>query len=705
MLVAAVAAVREATHGQTGVTPVTKVLELLQNLEQQVQTEGAAEAATYKEFACFCKDKQIEKDNLIKGKTSSDDSLTADIQQLTAKKETLESELSDLNADLDFDEGSLKRMIALRDKEYTNWKLVYDDTVDAVNSAKDAIASMKASGGALVQVPISKMPRKIKELLQQGEEPGYEFASGGILQTLENLENDWFTKQTSLEQQEDAARVAYENAKTKMEDKIQTEKDSIGTKTSELAETDKSLGEKTTELTETKALKKDAETYLKDLTEQCERKAKEWDQRSSLREGELAALAKALELMGVVDTKATDSGAGTRTGVKPVAGLTQEEDDADSDGSDKTDSEAYADVVFVQTRKVQHESKANDPRNKVITILKSKAKLLKSPAINMLAMKLAADPFAKVKELIQQLIERLNAEALNESNQKGWCDKEIAMSKHDAQYRLQDTKTLSASLLQLEAQKAKLNEVITETTQELVDLNKALNDATKLRGEEKAENKQTLTAAREGKAALENAIEVLTTFYRKSSRARADLLQEVMDEKAAASKASTKAGKQSPVDADMAAAGHGGIHMGAYKGKQDAAGGILGMLATIKSDFERTVKETTTEEETSRADFAGFSKETKASIKSNEQGLSTAKGELQMTSADIVQSLYDLRENQVLLDNSVKQLEMLRPACVDTGMSWDDRKLAREKEIQALKDCLDVFAAGLPSENGFLQKS
>jgi hypothetical protein len=76
-----------------------------------------------------------------------------------------------------------------------------------------------------------------------------------------------------------------------------------------------------------------------------------------------------------------------------------------------------------------------------------------------------------------------------------------------------------------------------------------------------------------------------------------------------------------------------------------------------------------------------------------------------MTAADIVQSLYDLRENQVLLDNSVKQLEMLRPACVDTGMSWDERKLAREKEIQALKDCLDVFAAGLPSENGFLQKS
>merc|ERR1719487_586197 len=651
MLVAAVAAVREATHGQTDASPVTKVLELLQNLESQVQTEGAAEAATYKEFSCFCRDKQLEKDALIKSKTSSDDSLTADLEQLAAKKETLESELEDLNADLDYDEGALKRLISLREKQYDTWKVVYDDTVDAVNSAKDAIASIKASGGALVQV--DKMPRKIKELLQQGEEPAYEFASGGILET---LEDGWVSKKTSLEQQEDAARVAYENAKTKMEDKITTEKDSISTKTSELAETEKSIGTKTTELTETKALKSDAETYLKDLTEQCERKAREWDQRSSMRKGELAALDKALELMGVVDTKATDSGAGTRTDVKPV-GLTQEEDDDSEDGAGS--SEAYADVVFVQTRKVEavkHET--NDVRNKVITILKAKASKLNSPVINMLAMKLAANPFAKVKELIQQLIERLNAEALNEANQKGWCDKEIANAKHDSEYRLQDTKTLTASLLQLQAQKANLEEVITETTAELAELNKALNDATKLRGEEKAENKQTLTAAREGKAALDNAIEVLQTFYRKSSRARAGLLQEASE-------------KQSPVEADMAAAGHGGIHKGAHKGKQDAAGGILGMLATIKSDFERTIKQTTDEEETSRADFAAFSKETKASIKSNEQGLETAKGDKEITASDIVQSLSDLRENQVLLDNSVKQLEMLRPACVDTGMTWE----------------------------------
>merc|ERR1719201_850489 len=97
--------------------------------------------------------------------------------------------------------------------------------------------------------------------------------------------------------------------------------------------------------------------------------------------------------------------------------------------------------------------------------------------------------------------------------------------------------------------------------------------------------------------------------------------------------AEKKAGKQSPVEADMAEAGHGGIHKGAYKGNQAAAGGILGMLATIQSDFVRTIKQTTEMEQTSAADFAGFSKETKASIKSNEQGLLNAKGDLEIASS------------------------------------------------------------------------
>ena len=58
-----------------------------------------------------------------------------------------------------------------------------------------------------------------------------------------------------------------------------------------------------------------------------------------------------------------------------------------------------------------------------------------------------------------------------------------------------------------------------ELKQSIKDLNKALTDATKIRSDEKADNKATLTNASEGLEALKQAITVLKDFYRKSRRA------------------------------------------------------------------------------------------------------------------------------------------------------------------------------------------
>ena len=57
-------------------------------------------------------------------------------------------------------------------------------------------------------------------------------------------------------------------------------------------------------------------------------------------------------------------------------------------------------------------------RNRAITILSAAAQKLKSGPIALLTMKMAADPFAKVKGLIQKLIERLLSEAAAEATHK-----------------------------------------------------------------------------------------------------------------------------------------------------------------------------------------------------------------------------------------------------------------------------------------------
>merc|ERR1719498_1310002 len=122
------------------------------------------------------------------------------------------------------------------------------------------------------------------------------------------------------------------------------------------------IAEAQEDLTMANAVLNDDRVYLKDLTSKCEIKAKEWDQRSSMRSEELAAITQALAVIeGVVATKADATGAGGRAkmGEKSVQG----------DSSDPLD--------FVQTtvtvRKAQQEPEQDETRMRLMDLLSTKA--------------------------------------------------------------------------------------------------------------------------------------------------------------------------------------------------------------------------------------------------------------------------------------------------------------------------------------------
>jgi len=315
-------------------------------------------------------------------------------------------------------------------------------------------------------------------------------------------------------------------------------------------------------------------------------------------------------------------------------------------------------------------------------MLKTSGNNLKSADIQLLAMQMAADPFAKIKTLIQKLIERLISEGTDEGTHKGWCDTEIKKAETDRDFRHSDTQELVASTDVLEASKVSLEQERNQLSSDISELNDAHTDASNTRSDEKEENKRVLSEANLGLNALTKAIAMLENFYKQAAKGSMAFVQEKK--------------KQSPVDTDLANAG--GSHLGAYQGNQAKAGGILGMLATIKSDFERTVSETTEAEHQSDRDFVKFDRETKASIESKTRGKMHAENDLKMTNGDLMSSLNDLRETQSLLDKSNEALTALRPACVDTGMAYEERVRRREAEIDALKNA----ACTLDEEDGEL---
>jgi chromosome segregation ATPase len=326
-----------------------------------------------------------------------------------------------------------------------------------------------------------------------------------------------------------------------------------------------------------------------------------------------------------------------------------------------------------------------------VTQIKHAAKKLNSADMSLLAMKIAADPFAKVKELIQQLITRLLTESQNEATQKGWCDTEIGKANTDRDHRMADTKSLSAKALVEEAEKKNQEETIKTLTDEVSALQSDHAEVTRIREAEKAENKKVLEDSREGLTATEKAMATLKKFYGKGSRANQSGYVGLTQTDA----------EQSPAAVDMAGAGVSGAQ-GNYEGNQHAGQGIIGMLEIIVSDFKRSIEMAETAEKESYTQYASYDKEAKASLKSKGTGLENAQDDLKIVSGDLVGTLNKLKDNQKLLDMSLQALETLRPACVDTGMSWEEKVARRDAEIAALKEALTVFED--PNGLGFLQK-
>merc|ERR1719217_1138643 len=98
----------------------------------------------------------------------------------------------------------------------------------------------------------------------------------------------------------------------------------------------------------------------------------------------------------------------------------------------------------------------------------------------------SSDPFAKVKSLISNMIEKLLSEAEADATEKAFCDKELhetATKKADKEATIEK---LSTKIDSNNARSAKLKEQIANLEGQLAALAKTQAEAGKLRAEEKA---------------------------------------------------------------------------------------------------------------------------------------------------------------------------------------------------------------------------
>lgn len=313
---------------------------------------------------------------------------------------------------------------------------------------------------------------------------------------------------------------------------------------------------------------------------------------------------------------------------------------------------------------------------RVLSFLAGKADQTGSAVLFAIAgrIQVAEDHFVKVRGLIKDLIQKLKDDAAAEAEQKSMCDK--AMSKaianrDDANSKLE---VAMGRLTVANARKDKLENEIKDAEKAISELKKALLEATELRAEEKEDNEKTIKMATEGKEAVELALSILKDFY---------------------GNAFMQKNKYVPPDSDRDGNTVGDLAPEVfdkkYHGSQEESKGIVGILEVLLSDFERTIKKTTDEEEEAQAAFEMFEEDTNNEIDEKRAKIKTCTAELKETEAEILEQQQAIEDAKGILESAKATLKELEPMCVAGEETWDERKKAREEEIEALKAALVIL--------------
>jgi len=648
---------------------LTKVITLLKDLKTDVETEGKTEATNYNTFACWCKTTTATKSSSITTGEDDIESFSAEIESKSSTKAEKQQKKLEEKAKYEKLLGTLQDTVDSCTKSKAEYEASAADFDKALSSLDNAISKMKDGknfqptflelADAMGMIPNRKQ-QVLSSLLQRTGKvdpanPDYKYHSDDIIKMLEDLQSDFLGKKATLDEEWTKTSKVCEDTKKNLKDELDNTKDEIEALISQIATLSSEIATARSNLISEEDLMKENQLYLKDLTKECEDRAAEFDQRTRMRNAELQALIEALTYLEGDAKKYNDVNSFIQTSSKVQT----------------VRSHSKAVNLLQMHRESRGLLSTQARQDKAIAIVQRAGQHLAAPMLSALAMKIAADPFLEVKKLIQDLIERLLAESTAEASKKGFCDTEVEKAKLERDNRFAEVKSLHTQLAKLEAKKDTLIDDNEQLTTELGDLASALSDAIDNRNTTKTQNLDTIDRARKGLAAVEEALTILKTFYKKASRAKDVVLMQA-----------------SPIEADNPGAGFG---TGAYKGKQAGSVAIIELVTQIKEDYEETIKMTEAAEKQSLADFVKFERTSLSDTSAKETKKELNAQDLNTTKVNIEESMTDLTTAQSLLDGALKTLEELKPTCMDSGMSYAERVAKREEEIAALKSALCIL--------------
>jgi len=634
------------------VDPIQKVLQMLGGLQTKIIGEGNDAQKVYDEFSEFCSDRSRNVGFEIKTGKGETADLAARIENEKATQASLTAKIEELSSAIATDESDLKAATEIRAKENTAFRAEEKEMVDVISTLERAIGIIEKEmkGGAsmmqlksansvtqalAVMVEATSLSTadssKLTALIQNSQadsdsEEGapaaavYTSASGGIVGTLQDLFEKAEAQLAKARETETKSANAFAMLSQSLKDEIKfTTADLDAAKKNTAASAEAQANAEGDLAVTSKDLQEDIKT-LSTLHADCMTGAEDFQAETKSRAEELTALATAKKIISDMTSGAADQ---SYSFLQVASAL--------SSGADLANFEA-------------------------VRFIRDLARTQKSAALAQLAQKMAAamragakageDPFAKVKSLIKDMIEKLLKDGQADATEHAFCTKEMAETEAKKADKEAAIAKLSTSIDSMTAKSGKLKGQVAELQKQLAALASTQAEMDKIRAEEKGAFDVNSAEMEKGVKGVQMALKVLNDYYSKE-------------------------------------AAHGSAG--------GAGSGIIGMLEVCEADFTKGLAEMVSVERTAVAEHDQLSKANAIEKATKEQDAKYKSKEAKGLDKSTSEANSDRSNVQEELDAVNEYYTNLKGRCVAKAETHSERVARRDAEMAGLKEALQIL--------------
>jgi len=656
--------------------PLGEVISLMHDLSAKVTKDGEAEAKAYKEYFEWCDEVARNNNHETQTANTDKDQLEATIKELSAQIEANDSKIASLAADISTNSADLKAATEIREKEGTDFAASETELVSVIDTLGRAVTilerDMQKNPAALAQVANSGLDGVVQALsvlvdgaafsvsdkqqltaLVQSQQNAdaddgelgapaaatYKTHSTGIFDVLEDLKEKAEAQLSELRKAEGAAKHNYNMLKQSLEDQLSADNKDMAAQKSNKASASENKAVAEGDLVVTNADIKGLTEARSTANSNCMVVASDHEATVAARDNELKTIAEAITILGE-----TTGGA-----------------------------EAQTYSLFQVSSSVH--TRADLARSEVVAVIKKLAREQHSAALAQLASRVSAviryssgsaDPFGKIKGLIQDMITKLENESSSEATEKAYCDEEMAKTaskKGELEYEIEK---LTTKIDKAASRSASLKADVKELQAELATMAQEQAESDKWRFDSNAAYRQAKADLELGLGGVRKALQVLRDYY-----GGAALVQQPAP----------------PMPEKHSASGGG-------------ASSIIGILEVVESDLADNLAKEETAEAEAVAEYESSTQENKIAKAMMEQDVKYKTQEFTTLDKNVNELSSDRQTSNTELAAVEEYYGKLKGRCIAKPETYEERAGRRNAEIEGLKQALTI----LENEAAFVQR-